>query len=131
MDKLAIKGDNDVLARWNYSRQEWGQYQAWHKRKKSFFHFLLHFLNPFKRKNAPEITITHDCVCIGEKHHPFSSEDHELKAIGIRDAGKFNLLEISCRPPAKSKMGSKEIRIPVPKGKLREAIDIQSRLVPE
>ena len=83
MEELANDPGNEALARWNYTQQEWRSYIIWSQKKKSIFHYFFHFLNPFKKKRAPEITIRHDRVCIGEKHHPFKSDDHQLKTIGI------------------------------------------------
>jgi hypothetical protein len=127
MTEPALNKEDEVLARWNYSHQEWKHFVRWHKRRKSLIHLVFHLLNPFRRKSPPEITITPGWISIDQVPHNFGIDDHVVKKVGIRDTGKFNLLEISCKTAGK-KTSIKEIKIPIPKGKLREAIEIQERL---
>jgi hypothetical protein len=51
-----------------------------------------------------------------------------LKQINIQDEGKINVMEISYLQQHPKGISSGEIRIPVPKGKLREAMYVQDKL---
>jgi hypothetical protein len=81
-----------------------------------------------KRKKIPEVKITPLRVSIGEDQHHFSSDEHEFRRIDIRDEGKMNIMNITYRWAKRKDPGLDEIHVPVPKGKLKEAIEIESRL---
>jgi hypothetical protein len=115
-----------VLAHWIYTRDEWATFIKWFKRKQSFFHYLIHRATNFRSRQVPEVRITPERVWIGETHHHFNTEEHDLKRVNIKDEGKFNIMEISYQWNRSDLMN--EIKIPVPKGKLKEAIEVEEKL---
>jgi hypothetical protein len=121
------KQESPILAHWTYTREEWRAFQRWTRKKKSWLHFLLHFLTPGKSQ-TPEVKISQEKLSIGEGQHPFSNPEHILKRVEIRDAGRLNIMEITVERNNTTHTGLHEIRIPVPKGKLREAIVVQEKI---
>jgi hypothetical protein len=117
-----------ALVHWTYSRDEWKTFVRWKTRKKGFFHFLLHLLSLKKSHKTPGIIITPNRVSIDNNHEPFLGESRQLKRINIRDTGEMNVMEIGYEISRAKGAISQEIHIPVPKGKLREAIEVQERL---
>ncbi|HTD94187.1 MAG TPA: hypothetical protein VK644_10260, partial [Chitinophagaceae bacterium] len=83
---------------------------------------------PQRRFVVPEITITGMKIWIGNDAESFMDQNHQLKRIRIRDAGNLNILEIAYERINGRTKKRYEIRIPVPKGKLREAIEVQESL---
>jgi hypothetical protein len=77
---------------------------------------------------TPEVKISQEKLSIGEGQHPFSNPEHILKRVEIRDAGRLNIMEITVERNNTAHAGLHEIRIPVPKGKLREAIALQEKM---
>jgi len=118
-----------LLAHWTYTPQEWKTFVRWTKKRKGLFYYLLHFFLPKWVQQTPEVRITPERVWIGDIHQLFSSEGHRFKKIDIRDAVGLNIMEISYERTGRKLPGSEEIRIPIPKGKLREAIQVQERLM--
>lgn len=118
-----------ILAHWTYTREEWKNFMRWTQRKKSFFHYIWHLLAPGKQRQTPEVRITREQVWIGEGQQHFRSEEHNLKAISIRNEGNLNIMEITFEQNSRKPGGLNEIRVPVPKGKLREAIAIQDKII--
>jgi hypothetical protein len=117
-----------ALVHWTYSRDEWNTFMRWKKKKKGFLHYLLHLLSPKSSSKTPDIKITADKVSIDDKHEPFHNTERQLQRINIHDAGKMNIMEISYHWPDQAQKLPGEIRIPVPKGKLKEAIQVQEKL---
>lgn len=120
--------DKTVLAHWIYTKDEWKAFIKWKKIRKSIFHFFIHWITPKSKRQVPEIMITSDNIWIGNKHHSFNNAGSRLKRINIFDAGSINVMEISYDSKTQSSLINNEIKFPVPKGKLREAISIQEKL---
>jgi len=118
-----------ILATWTYTRDEWKAFLKWKLLRKGVFHYLMHWLKPGKHKNVPAIQITHDRVWINEAPEAFQNELRKVHKINIHDAGKLNVMEISYQMTGSNGTSSDEIRIPIPKGKLREAIEVQDQLM--
>ncbi|HEV7781295.1 MAG TPA: hypothetical protein VGO58_08510 [Chitinophagaceae bacterium] len=112
------------LTRWNYTKEEWRNFLHWKTRKKGLIFFLFQKLRPVKAQHIPEIKITRDTVWVNDVHEPFQNDHRQYKEINIREAGNINILEIHYEQ-AKRIRG---INIPIPRGKLREAFEIQDRL---
>ena len=116
------------LVRWTYSGDEWRNFIRWKQRRKGFLHYLLHRLSASHWPQAPEITIGQGRVSIGNDQESFFNENRQLKRVNIHDAGKVNVLEIAYQRNDLQHTGPAEILIPVPKGKLKEAIQLQEKL---
>lgn len=124
--KQTIKAVNMTLVHWTYTKDEWKAFlRSTLKRKKTFYH-LISLVLARRAKTVPEVCITPEKVWIGNNQQYFNSSKHELRQIDLRHDGFVNILLITY-----GRDGSNhEIRIPVPKGKLREAIEVQDRLMP-
>ncbi|HLG38657.1 MAG TPA: hypothetical protein VI461_03275 [Chitinophagaceae bacterium] len=123
------QNETEALIRWTYSRDEWQAFMRWKKKRRGFFHYLLHRLSPGQKLRSPEITITSGRVSIGDNHEPFVDGERQLKRINIHDTGNMNVMEITYQRNGLQNAGPGEIHIPVPKGKLKEAIQVQEKLL--
>ncbi|MFN8291689.1 MAG: hypothetical protein U0U70_15635 [Chitinophagaceae bacterium] len=112
------------LVHWKYTQKEWKQFQHWKSRRKGLLSVIAGWLWPFRRQKPDEVRILPDRICINKNQEPFQNAQRCLHAVNIRESGSFNLLEISYREGR----NIRNISIPVPKGKLREAFDLQARL---
>jgi hypothetical protein len=128
MPDTCKQDETATLAHWNYSREEWKAFMRWKKMKKGIVYYILHRLLPVTKKKTPSITITSARVCEGDVHEPFHDTERRLKHINIRDAGKMNVMEISYERQGLQNYGNSEIHVLVPKGKLKEAIDVEEKL---
>jgi hypothetical protein len=117
-----------ILAHWMYTREEWECFLRWHKARKGIVHSFFFRVFPQRRFVVPEITITGMKIWIGNDVESFMDQNRQLKCIRIRDAGSLNILEIAYERINGNTKKRREIRIPIPKGKLREAIEVQESL---
>jgi hypothetical protein len=117
-----------ALVHWTYSHDEWQNFMRWKKKKKGFFHYLFHRLFAKTKSKTPDIKITEDKVSIDDMHESFHNKERQLQRVNIHDAGKMNIMEIAYHWPGQKEKLPAAIRIPVPKGKLKEAIQVQERL---
>jgi hypothetical protein len=114
-----------ILAHWTYTREEWRHFHRWRMRQKSWLHYIWHRLKPGLQRKTAEIRITPGSVWTNERNEPFHEGSRHFQRVSIRDAGKLNVMEICYDHDS----NSREIRIPIPKGKLREAIEVQEKLI--
>lgn len=114
-----------ILAHWTYTREEWKEFHHWKLRKKSLFQYLWNRLRPRKQKYTPAIKITAESVWTNERREIFHMGGKTIHRISIMDTGKMNVLEISYQ----DEKGIHEIIVPIPKGKLRDAIRLQEDLL--
>lgn len=113
------------LACWTYTKEEWKRFVHWRNREKGIFGAFFRRLLPGSKRPVPEIRIAADRVWVNQVHEPFQNMQRQLREIHIREAGNLNILEI------RYEQGNniRGIKVPIPKGKLREAFEIQDRLV--
>jgi hypothetical protein len=114
-----------LLTQWNYTKDEWQNFLHWQTKERGWFFFLFCRLRPVKAQHVPEIKIMLDRVWINDAHEPFQNSHRQFRDICIRETGKFNLLEISYEQSNRLR----DIKVPIPRGKLREAFEIQERLI--
>ncbi len=112
------------LTRWNYTKEEWKNFLHWKTRKKGLIFLLFRRLRPIKARHVPEIKITTDTVWINNAQESFQDNQRQYREINIREAGNINILEISYEHANRIR----GIKIPIPRGKLREAFEVQQRL---
>lgn len=116
-----------TLAHWTYTKEEWRAFLHRSGKQKGLFAWLFNWLSYLMDIKAPEVKITPEKVTIGNDHQHFSNDRCQIKKIDIQDEGKVNVLTIVYhQTDDKSSLG--KISIPVPKGKLREAMAVQERL---
>lgn len=120
------------LVCWNYTKEEWKNFLHCKSKSKGFLFFLFQRLRTLKMQHVPEIRITPDRVWINNAHEPFQNYQRRFREIHIRDTGSIYVMEIKyVRMDSSGEKGSRlcEIKVPIPKGKLREAFEIQERLI--
>lgn len=114
-----------ILARWNYTPDEWRCFRNWKTRKAGLFFYLLHWLRPPKNRRIPEIRIMPDRVWVNNSHEPFQNSQRRFMEIHIVETRRLHILEINYEFEKKIR----EINVPIPRGKLREALEVQERLL--
>lgn len=124
--KESLEYEAMTLVHWTYTKEEWVAFQRSSKKRKNIFYRVLRRLLTRPVRSVPEISITPEKVWIGNDQQYFNSSKHELRQIDLRHEGYVNILLITYGREG----NSHEIRIPVPKGKLREATEVQDRLMP-
>lgn len=118
-----------ILAHWTYSKQEWKAFVRSERKQKGIISYMMYLLFSVTAKKIPEIKITPELVCIGANQQYFSSGRHYLTEINIREEGIINIIEITYQYTNAASRKRGEIVIPVPKGKLREAFEVEERLL--
>lgn len=113
-----------ILVNWTYTLEEWKAFRKASNRTRTYFYRLRSRLLGYVLKSAPQISISVDKVWIGGEQLYFNSSRHELHQIDLRNEGTVNVLAITYEKGG----GKHEIKVPVPKGKLKEAIEVQDRL---
>lgn len=112
------------LTHWNYTKEEWKTFLHWKTKKKGLIFFLLRRLIPVQKRDVPEIRISTHTVSVNNAHKSFQNNHCQFREIFFTEAGTINIMEISYEQANKIR----GIKIPIPKGKLREAFEIQDRL---
>ena len=117
-----------ILAQWTYTKEEWKAFLQSTRKGNSLFGGLLHFLLSKIRKTAPVVRITPEMIWIGNDQQYFSSGRHTLTTVTIAEAGSVNIMAIRYAIKDGRPGSGHEIKIPVPKGKLKEAIEVEKKL---
>jgi hypothetical protein len=114
-----------TLVKWNYTKEEWKFFRKWKSRKGGMFFNLFSWLRSLYQREVPEIRIASDRVWFNDMHEPFQNSHRLFMGTNIIEGEQINILEISYE------FGSRlqGIKIPIPKGKLKEAFEVQERLV--
>jgi hypothetical protein len=118
-----------VLAHWTYTPKEWKYFIRWNKLRHGAFRYLVYYLLGKKEITIPEITITNQKIWTDHAVESFSDINHQVQKVIITDAGKMNLLHITYSVLKDGMTDLEDIRVPVPKGKLKEAIQVRERLM--
>lgn len=79
--------------------------------------------------NLPEVIITSDTVLVNGHLNRFYGNNVWLGHTQIKEVRDINILEITYCWKTKRGKTFDEIRVPIPKGKLREAIAVQEKLM--
>lgn len=118
-----------ALVHWTCSREEWKRFMRWKKMKEGILHYILYRFTPWRNLKTPDIIITQKEVGMDDITEYFHTDSRELRRVNIRDAGKMNIMEITYETITSKLPDYTDIYIPVPKGKLREAIELQEYLL--
>lgn len=123
--RMVMPGKNDNwLTNWLYDNAEWKQFAKWELFKKGGISRLLCLLIPFRYKKTKEVKVSQHQVLIDGKTYPFNAGNRVFQTADLYDAGPLHVLEICF----KENNNYGVIRVPVPKGKLKEAIMLEKRL---
>lgn len=93
----------------------------------SLFYAVMKYLlqircsQPASKKMA-EITILNGIATINGRAITFNTDGKSVKNAHITETGNINILEITYEWQSGSKINLDELKVPVPKGKLREAV---------
>ncbi len=117
-----------ILAHWTYTKEEWKAFARSDKRKRNGLLQLVNFFLPTTMREVPEVRITPEKVFIGKNKRHFSDAMNQLRQINIREEGSINIMEITFESVRNRATEFNEIRIPVPKGKLKEAFEVEEKL---
>lgn len=112
---------------WIYTNEEWRHFETWNARRRGILSYLWHSLFYQKPRQVPSVRLTEQWVKIGDKRKYFCGPVTQLKHVSIYEQKGFNMMSITYEILSKGQLN--EIRIPIPKGKLREAIDAQEKLL--
>jgi hypothetical protein len=118
----------NYIVEWNYTKNEWKNFEKWNSRQKTIFHFLQFLFFP-NTGEAPKISFTRTSIVIDGKARSFNGPLIQVKKVNISNNDLLNILTISYENLDQGK--SNEINIPVPRGKLKEAIQLQNQLMEE
>jgi hypothetical protein len=91
------------------------------------YYIRLHTLK-WKGVKMPEITITSGIATVNGKSTIFHGDDKWLRKVDIKEVNNLNILEFIYEWRAETGVSFDELRIPVPKGRLREAVEALDRL---
>jgi hypothetical protein len=111
---------------WIYSKEEWQQFEKWNARHKGVFNYLWYLLF-YKDRHVHSIEFNGQWIKISGKQKYFNGPVTELRRADIYDKGQINILNITYQNISNNQLS--EIIIPIPKGKLREAIDAHEKLM--
>lgn len=113
-----------LLTQWTYTREEWNRFLQWKRGKRGLLFAWLQRLVPGREKSVPEVSIGPDRIWVNKVHEPFQDRQRQFREIQIREAGSLNILEI------RYVQGNqiRGIELPIPKGKLKEAFEVQAKL---
>jgi hypothetical protein len=108
---------------WVYSRDEWRRFRLWNDRNAGWWPFLKGFWARLRAGRIPEVKLMPDRLHIGDRIHALGPGGKQLKRVQILEAGEQNVLSLTC---AHHTGTDEEISILVPKGKLREAVALET-----
>jgi len=128
MDQYTGLIADNCIASWIYTKAEWEHFDTWKRRQKSLVNYIWQFFS-HKKEPVSSIQLTKTFVQIGDKRKYFTGPVTELRRVDIYDKGLINVMNITYENITKNQF--KEISIPIPRGKLKEAIDIQETLMHE
>ena len=112
---------------WIYTKDEWQRFEKWNARRKGVVDYLWHFFFHKQNQHVQSVELTEQSVTIADKKKYFSGPVTELRRVEIHDNKEFNVMIITYEIVSKKQLT--EIRLPIPKGKLKEAIDAQEKLM--
>ena len=81
-----------------------------------------------EENKIPEVIVTNKAVIVNGNSNQFLGTNLMLGKVSVNDAGRFNVLEITYGWQTKKGKTFDEIRVPIPKGSLKEAIFLLEKL---
>jgi len=127
MNTVIIPLKADWSISWIYTKEEWRRFERWNARRKGVFEYLWHFFFHKEKPHVRSVELTKQSVTIADKKKYFAGPVTELRRVEIYDKREFNVMIITYEIVSKKQFN--EIRLPIPKGKLKEAIDAQEKLM--
>jgi hypothetical protein len=122
-DKLAEKS---WIVRWVYTREEWQHFEKWNARNKGVFRYWWYSLFD-KEKYVQSVEFSERWIKISGKQKYFNGPVTELRRVDVFEKGEINIMSITYENISTNYLN--EINIPIPRGKLKEAIEAQEKLM--
>lgn len=123
-----IQDQRTLLAHWVYTREEWRFFEHWRLKRKGIVLYWLSRIRGRPVLDLPEITVTGHKVWINDRVEIFADDTRKLRRVHLRETDVLHVLEIIYELTGQNTSHMRMIQIPVPRGKLREAIDVQECL---
>ena len=114
------------IVRWVYTREEWQHFERWNAKHKGFLHYMWHVIF-FKDRHVHSIEFNEQWIKVSDKQKYFNGPVTELRRVNIYDRGQINVLNITYENISNNQLN--EINIPIPRGKLKEAVDAHEKLM--
>lgn len=124
---MSDKNEITILAHWVYTRDEWRIFIRKENRRRNFLQWLFQWVTGSSTKTVPEVKFAHGKILVGETMYHFNSNNINLRRINILEAGLINIMEICYETKGKKFPQLIELRIPIPRGKLKEAVMVQEK----
>jgi len=120
-----VKDTRKVLVHWIYTPEEWKLFRRWERSRLGWLRYLVSRFHPASSSDMAEVTITRDQVAFNGKGELFAGASRKLRRVHLRESGNINILEIFYQFGTG---GTRVIRVPVPRGRLLQAIEVQECL---
>jgi hypothetical protein len=125
MNNVTNPDEENWMLRWIYTNDEWRHFEKWNAKNKGIFNYLWHLLF-YRNRQVQSVELTEQWLKIGNKREYFNGPVTEFRRIHICEKGEINVICLTYENISKKQL--KEVSIPIPKGKLIEAIEAQGRL---
>jgi len=125
MNNMSNPPEATWIVRWIYTNEEWRHFEKWNAKNKGIFNYLWHLLF-YGDKGVQSVELTQQWVKIRNKRKYFNGPVTEFRRVGIYDKGQINVMNLTYENISKKQL--KEVSIPIPRGKLIEAIEAQEKL---
>ena len=110
---------------WDYSSEEWARFRRWEARhKKGLWGRLRFYFKNLSLRSSARVRIGTNEVWINNAPQTFQNNQCRLMDVSLREENALNVLNI------RYEMSNRlyDIVVPVPKGRLREAIEVEEYL---
>ena len=120
-----LRDSNRVLAHWVYNQEEWHSYRRWERRRRGWWAFITGRHRHLQVAEVPEVIISGSQVRMNGLTESFQNEKCRLKRTHLRESDSLHILEIYFQ---RENRRLQVIYLPVPRGRLREAMEVQECL---
>lgn len=91
-------------------------------------YYIRTWLTKWKCDKVPEIIIADDTAIVNGKRTVFQGNGKYLLKVDVKENNNINIVEITFERQTRKGSAFEEITIPVPRGRLREAMELQDCL---
>lgn len=92
-------------------------------------YFLMMQSIKLNRQKQPEVIITTEAIVVNGRMNRFYGNNLWLGKVEVKEVEAFNILEVTYCWGTRRGKSFDEIRVPIPKGSLKEAIKVQDKLM--
>jgi hypothetical protein len=118
--------ERNWIVRWTYTKEEWQHFEKWNARHKGLLNYFWYSLFN-KDKYVHSIEFNERWIKISGKQKYFNGPVTELRRVDIYDKGVVNVMNITYENISSNHLS--EITIPIPRGKLKEAIEAHEKMM--